>query len=111
MASEIKPFDGSAGNGSATTVYTCPSGKTAIVENMVAYNSTGGALTLTVTVVNQTGTTSTILVQSINAGATLQMIKGSTTPCFPQGLVPGETVKCEGSGAGITVRGTALQFS
>ena len=99
-----------AGNGSAAVIYQMPADSNGHLANVTAYNSTGGALTLTITVFEADGSTSTLYVGSLAGGAT-GSFSGTSANCItPVSLLPGSKFQAQGSGAGIRVRVSGLRF-
>lgn len=100
-----------AGNGSNTTLYTAPANSTAIIGNIVAYNTTGGALNSTISVKRQNGTTYVLDVVSVSGTSSQSYSGGSARRLTPLVLKAGESLLAQGSGVGINVTFSGLQRS
>lgn len=100
-----------AGNASDAVLFTMPAGSNGYLNNIIAYNSTGGALTLTLKITETNGDVVVIAVTSIAAGATQSYSGNSTVTLTPQTLLTGNIITARGSGAGITVRCSGLSFT
>lgn len=93
-----------AGNAVDATVYTCPAGSWAFISAIIATNTTGGGLTITLKIGNRVGTSYTILsANTVNANTTNSYSVGHTASIAPIVLNAGETFLAQGSGSGITV--------
>lgn len=111
MSSSIIAANASAGNAAYATVYTAPAGSEAIIGNITAYNTTGGALTCTIGVTEADGSTSVLAVASINTLVT-QSFSGHSSYCVtPLTLAAGTILKAQGSATGITVRASGISFT
>lgn len=112
MSYSIIGASASAGNASYATIYTQPALTTGgVIGNVTAYNTTGGALTLTLAIVRQDGTTVVQATESINGTTPASYGRGSTKCICPLSLLPGETIKAQGSGPGLTVTVSGVSFS
>ena len=111
MARIINAGHVEAGDGAYATLYTCPASMTAIVGNLTAYNSTAGALDLTIAVVESDGTVTVVAVDSIDAGATASYSGGSTARVTPLNLASGNVLQVQGSDAGIFCRASVVVFA
>lgn len=112
MAYSLTGNSGSATVVTASAIYTAPAGVVGtVVGNISAYNSTGGALTLTLSVLRQDGTAYPLAVASISGTSTASFGRGSTACVCPLTLLPGEAVKAQGSNTGITVTVSGVAFS
>lgn len=112
MAYRLLTINGSAGNATDTAVYTVPAGESVIIGNLTAYNSTGGGLTLTIKIKENDGTSSVLCTAVALAATTaVSFSGGSTIRITPITLNPGNQLIANGSGSGITVRGSGLSFS
>lgn len=100
-----------AGNATNATVFTMPAGYEGLISGLIAYNSTGGSLNLSL-VLTRGGVDNTILSPDAVATVTTNYYaKGSSKPIFPLTMVEGDILKAMGSGAGITVTVSGLRFS
>ena len=111
MAQNLFAAHVTAGNASAATLYTMPSGTTGSMLNITAYNPTGGALTLTLRVVENNGDIVVVAVQSIGAGQTFSFSGGSTARVTLLVLEAGNIVTAQDGSGSIIVRGSGLQFT
>lgn len=100
-----------AGNAAYATIFTMPADAVGFLGNITASNTTGGALTITLS--KEVGGTTFILssADAIAANATNSYSGGSTRRITPVVLKSGEIFKAQGSGAGIIVTISGLQFS
>lgn len=79
----------------ATTVYTCPTGKTAIVKTLAIGKSAAPADTMTVTL-TRAGNVRTALVAPLGVGA------GATTPAPYWVLAPGDGLRLQTATGAMT---------
>lgn len=93
-----------AANGSDATIYTVPAGYVAMIDGIIATNTTGGGLTITFKIGNRVGTTYNIATAvSVGANTAVSFNKGTTTALTTLVLNAGETFLGNGSGSGINV--------
>lgn len=112
MSYSLAGNSASAGNTVYATVYTQPAtGSGTVIGNVTAYNTTAGALTLTLAIGRQDGTSAVQSVESISGYATASYGRGATKCICPLTLLPGETIQAKGSGAGLTVTASGVAFS
>lgn len=111
MSYALTGNSGSAGNASYATIYTSSATASTVIGNISAYNSAVGALTLTLGVTRQNGTTYVLAVDSVNSGVTVSYGKGATKCVCPLTLLPGEILKAQGSSTGLTVTASGVAFS
>jgi hypothetical protein len=112
MAYTILTINGEAGNTTDTAIYTVPAGQSVIVGNLTAYNTTAGPLTVTIKIKENDGTKSVLCTAVALAATTaVSFSGGSTIRITPITLNPGNQIIANGSGAGITLRGSGLRFS
>ena len=101
---------GSAGNATNAVIFTMPAAYNGMISNIIAYNSTGGSLNLTLTL-TRAGTDFVILAtDAVGAGATNQYARGATKPICPLVMLSGDVFKAQGSGSGIQVTVSGLSF-
>lgn len=98
-----------AGNATDATIYTTPASTVAIIGNIVAYNTTGGALVTAIKVKRQNGTTYTLDSVSISATSSQSYSGGSTRRLTPLVLHPGELLIAQAAGAGVNITYSGLQ--
>lgn len=111
MARNFIGSTNAAGNAVNATIFTMPSVTNGFISNIIAYNSTGGSLNLTLTL-TRGGVDNVILAtDAVAAGATNQYARGAAKPICPLVLMTGDVLKALGSGAGITVTVSGLSFS
>lgn len=110
MARVIIAESKDAGNATAATIYTMPSGYTGFIGNLIAANTTGGALNLTL-YVRRNGVDNVILPATSIAGNGVYFGRNATNPVCQLTMRAGDILKAMGSGAGITVTISGLQFS
>jgi hypothetical protein len=95
-------------NGSDGTVYTAPAGFNVIIGSIIASNTSGGGLDLTIKVTRR-GVTYTLLnADTIGASGVTSYNKGTTKCLTPLGLVAGDVLLAQGSGAGLVITYTGL---
>lgn len=100
-----------AGNAVDTALFTMPASYEGFISNITAYNSTGGSLTLTISITRQNGTEYVLLVDSIATVATSSYSGGSTKRITPLVMLAGEVIQAKGSAAGIFVTISGLRNS
>ena len=100
-----------AGNAVYATIYTVPATSTAILGLITAYNTTGGALTTTIAVTRQDGTTFDLAAKSVGATAPYSWTSASDNQTLvPLTLLPGEILKAKAAGAGVNVTISGIRF-
>lgn len=100
-----------AGNASDATVFTMPATFEGFISSILAYNSTGGSLDLTLKVKRAGADTTILAASAVGAGATTNYNSGSTIPLAPIVLNTGDSLLAQGSGSGITVDISGMRFS
>lgn len=107
MAQRILIGRGTAGNTVDVKVAQMPTGMEGFISNITAVNPTGGALNLTISILESDGSTTVVsAVKAVAAGATVNFKE-----ILPQNLQAGNQVLAKGSGAGIIVRVSGLQLA
>lgn len=92
-----------AGNATDTVCFTMPAGYAGLISTIMAYNSTGGSLNLTIKVGRSATNTPVLTSDTIGATTATQYNKGSSKPITPLLLNAGDTLVGNGSGAGISI--------
>lgn len=111
MAQNIIADSITAGNATDATVYTSPAGYNSIIGSIIGSNPTGGGLDLTIKITRR-GVNYTILnADTIASGGATQYNKGSTKCITPLGLLAGDVLLAQGSGAGLIISFTGIQSS
>ena len=99
-----------AGNATAATIFTMPSGYSGFIGNLLATNTTGGALNLTL-YVTRNGADNVILPATAINGSAVYHGKNATNPVCQLAMRAGDILKAMGSGAGINITISGLRFS
>lgn len=93
----------SAGNATDATLYTMPAGLSGVIGNIIAFNTTGGGLNLTLKL-KRAGTVYILTpVVTIATVASAYYGRNSTNSVCPLTLDPGDSLLGLGTGAGIQV--------
>lgn len=101
-----------AGDTTDDVLFTMPASYSGFIGSLIATNTTGGGLTITIKIGNRNGSTYTILsVDPISANTAQSYNKGTTQCITPITLNAGETLIGNGSGAGIIITFGGLRFS
>jgi hypothetical protein len=99
-----------AGNATAATIYTMPPDYSGFIGNIVATNTTGGALDLTLYITRNGADNVLLAATAINGGA-VYYGRNSTNPVCQLAMRSGDILKAMGSGAGINVTVSGMRFS
>lgn len=94
-----------------TTLFQMPANFEGFISSIVAYNSTGGPLNLTIAIKRAGVDVVVLSTDAVSAGATNQYSRGATKPICPLTLLTGDTLEALGSSTGITVTASGLRFS
>jgi len=100
-----------AGNASDAVVFTMPANYEGFISNILAYNSTGGSLDLTITL-TRAGLDNVILAaDAVASGSTSQYGAHPSKPICPLVMQTGDILKAKGSSTGLTVTISGISFS
>jgi len=99
-----------AGNATAASLFTMPSGYCGFIGNLTASNTTGGALNLTL-YVRRNGVDNVLLPATSVGGLGVYHGRNSTNPVCQLAMRAGDILKAMGSGPGINVTFSGMRFT